>query len=261
MRRAVVLLVVAFILRSFARAETYTGGTLTLSWNNPPSPYCAHGDTISASATANYDPNLPEGTEWYWIDSAYTFSWSFSPDGTCTVSSNDNETSATGSFSDPDDPGGLKTVEVTADLTGQIGIDDGEGTTLEVVAGPVSLDAIVNVLVVKIDSVSALCWTRGDGYKHCKVMPDGSAQPPNGTLSVWIMWSADAREHLSLNPPATAHSPVAYDPGWNVTFGPYTSDGTPTVGFNGNIKAELVVGNAKVQKFKWFTVQRAPVEP
>ena len=61
-------------------------------------------------------------------------------------------------------------------------------------------------------------------------MPDGSAQPPNGTLSVWIMWSADAREHLSLNPPATAHSPVAYDPGWNVTFGPYTSDGTPTVG-------------------------------
>ena len=26
MRRAVVLLVVAFILRSFARAETYTGG-------------------------------------------------------------------------------------------------------------------------------------------------------------------------------------------------------------------------------------------
>jgi len=261
MRKRAAVLFFALPLCGVGLAETWTEGTLSLSWGTPPPPYCAPGQSISVSATANYDPNLPEGTEWYWVDSDYSFSWSFSPDGNCTWSSDADYSTATGSFSDdPADPGGEKTIRVTVELTGEMCIDDGGGTTYDV-ATAASLEG--NVQVVKVDVTFTWAWYVEDNH-HIIVLAGGTAGPEGGHLAATARFCADDRDRV--RPAQATVDPVSYpnentDDEWGKiqipeppAFFVYIGEGTG-IGAGGTVEAALQIEGVRVSKSKNFVVE------
>lgn len=261
MRRnaAVWLVALVLALSGFAQAESGPQGELTLSWSAQPPAYCEWGASFGASAAANYDPKLPEGTEWYWIDSTYTFSWSFLPDGSGTSTTTGNQSSATGSFSDPNDPCGGKVVAVSVSFAGHIHVDDDEdGYTLDVAGGPATIEfPLVVQPSVKISYAVGHGFGAHAGWPRCQVWAGGSAGPQNGTLTISVLWCNEPTNWKTPTPP-TSFCPVAYGPGWFQLFGTYeTDDGSSTIGICGNVDGKLVVGgqqNPKTQKY--FTVDQ-----
>lgn len=218
---AVAILPLALLLPGLVYAEEWTQGTLSLSWDVPPPDNVDWGVSFDASASACYDPNLPEGTQWVWMNSSFTFEWSLPPEASYNWTSSYNHTTATVSFCELDDPCGEQTIAVTVDFGGQIHVNDGQaGRTLDIQEAPVTCDFdLLLAPAVKIDTAEGHGFGSKTAWPKCQVKAAGSAAPLNGTLTVEVLWCNDAQERLVLNPPPTSFSPVDYGPGWSLVFG------------------------------------------
>jgi hypothetical protein len=144
----------ALALAGVVQAEQWKEGTLSVSWISQPPASCTPGVPFNASASASYDPNLPPGKEWYWINSSYSFAWTFEPDGTGSWSTNGNQSSASISFTDPSEEMGDKNVWVAVNFDGKIFVDDDEGgSTLDIDEGPVLLGVLMTAPDAKITGI------------------------------------------------------------------------------------------------------------
>lgn len=72
--------IVAMLSANAVGAE-WTDGTVGVTWELAPPSTAAVGEEFDATAAANYDANLPAGTEWEYTTVDITFEWEANPDG------------------------------------------------------------------------------------------------------------------------------------------------------------------------------------